>query len=75
MKRIAASAIKNSWPGVLVIFDAPDPESAAAIVGVIVSTGAAKRIKLMNLFTAEEVAKVRKKANQIRAAYLPPNKA
>ena len=29
----------------------------------------------MNLFTAEEVAKVRKKANQIRAAYLPPNKA
>jgi hypothetical protein len=43
-------------------------------LGVGASTGTAKRIKLMNLFTAEEVAKVRKKGHQIRAAYVPPNK-
>ena len=29
----------------------------------------------MSLFTAEEVTRVRKKANQVRSAYLLPNKA
>ena len=73
-KLISMYNMPAEGPGVLVIFDAPDPETAAAIVGVIVSTGAAKAIKLMNLFTADEVAKVRRKGAQIRAAYAPPNK-
>ena len=74
-KLISMYNMPAEGPGVLVIFDAPDTESAAAIVAVIVSTGAAKQIKLMSLFTAEEVTSVRKKAHQVRAAYLPPNKA
>lgn len=74
-KLISMYNMPAEGPGVLVIFDAPGPEAAAAIVAVIVSTGAAKAIKLMNLFTAEEVTKVRHKAAQIRAAYAPQNKA
>ncbi len=74
-KLISMYNMPADGPGELMIFDAPDPESAAAIVAVIVSTGAATQVKLMNLFTAEEVAKVRKKGNAIRSAYLPPNKA
>ena len=74
-KLISMYNMPAEGPGVLVIFDAPDTESAAAIVAVIVSTGAAKQIKLMSLFTGEEVTRVRKKANHIRAAYAAPNKA
>ena len=74
-KLISMYNVPAEGPGVLVIFEAPDPESAAAIVAVVVSTGAAKRIQLMSLFTAEEVTKVRKKAHQIRAAYVAPNRA
>ena len=74
-KLISMYNMPAEGPGVLVIFEAPDTESAAAIVAVIVSTGAAKQIKLMSLFTAGEVTRVRKKAHQIRADYVAPNKA
>ena len=62
-------------PGVLVIFDVPEPEAAPAIVAVIVASGAAKQIRLMRLLTAEEVTKVRHKAKAIRNVFVPPNRA
>jgi len=59
-------------PGVLVIFDVPDPGAAPAIVGVVVAAGTLQNVKLMRLLTQDEVMQVRQKASKLRAAYSPP---
>jgi uncharacterized protein with GYD domain len=59
-------------PGVLIIFDVPDPSTAPAISGVVVSAGALHNVKLTRLLTQDEVTQVRQKATQLRAAYTPP---
>jgi len=61
-------------PGVLAIFDVPDPGAAAAISGVVVASGALHHVKLTRLLTQDEVIHIRQKANQLRGAYKAPGK-
>jgi len=61
-------------PGVLVIIDVPDPNSAPAITGVIVASGSLHNVKLTRLMTQDEVMHVRQKASQLRGAYKAPGK-
>jgi uncharacterized protein with GYD domain len=59
-------------PGILTIFDVPEPSSAAAIAGLVVSAGTMQNVKLVRLLTQEEVVEVRQKANKLKAAYSAP---
>jgi uncharacterized protein with GYD domain len=71
-KLISMYSTPAEGPGVLVIFDVPDPGAAPAIVGVVVAAGTLHHVKLMRLFTQDEVMQVRQKASKLRAAYSPP---
>ena len=73
-KLISMYSTATEGPGVLVIFDVPDPSAAPAISGVVVSAGVIREPKLTRLFTQDEIMQVRKKAGQLRAAYKPPGK-
>jgi len=59
-------------PGVLLIFDVPDPFMAPAIAGVAVATGTAQNVNLTRLFMMDEIKNIRKNAAKIRSAYKPP---
>jgi uncharacterized protein with GYD domain len=59
-------------PGVMVIFDVPDPAMAPAMCGVAVSAGSIQNVELTRLFTMEEIADIRQRARQIHGAYKPP---
>jgi hypothetical protein len=61
-------------PGVLTIFDVPDPAAAAAISGIVVASGAVHNVKLTRLLTQDEVIHVRQIASKLRSAYKPPGK-
>ena len=61
-------------PGVMVIFEVPDPSVAAAITAVAVAGGALHNVKHIRLATQEEVAGIRQKARQIRGSYKAPGK-
>ena len=61
-------------PGVMVIFDVPDPELAAAIGGIAVAGGAVHNLKLVRPLTQDEVKSVQQKARKIRGAYKAPGK-
>jgi hypothetical protein len=61
-------------PGVLVIFDVPDPGAAAAISGVVVAAEVLQNVKLTRLLTQDEIFQVRKHAVKVRSAYKPPRK-
>jgi hypothetical protein len=50
----------------------PEPSSAAAIAGLVVSAGTMQNVKLVRLLTQEEVVEVRQKANKLKAAYSAP---
>lgn len=71
-KLVAMYGRAANGPGVMVIFDVPDPEMAPAICGVAVSAGTIQNAQLTRLFTMDEIARVRQKARQIRGAYKPP---
>lgn len=73
-KLISMYSTPADGPGVLVIFDVPDPSEAAAISGVVVATGALHHVKLTRLLTQDEVTHVRHKAIKLRDAYKPPGK-
>jgi uncharacterized protein with GYD domain len=73
-KLIAMYSTPADGPGVLVIFDVPDPAAAPAICGVVVASGALHHVKLTRLLTQDEVMNVRQKASQLRSAYKPPGK-
>jgi uncharacterized protein with GYD domain len=73
-KLISMYSTPADGPGVLVIFDMPDPSAAAAMSGVVVASGALHNVKLTRLLTQDEVTDVRQKASQLRAAYKPPGK-
>jgi hypothetical protein len=47
-------------PGVLVIFDVPDPGAAAAISGVVIATEVLQNVKRTRLLTQDEIIHVRK---------------
>ena len=61
-------------PGVMLIFDVPDPEMAAAVAGVAFAGGAVQNIKLTRLLTQDELKSIQQKGRQLRAAYKPPGK-
>ena len=71
-KLISMYSTPAEGPGVLVIFDVPDPSAAPAIVGVVVAAGTLQNVKLTRLLTQDEVVQVRQKAAKLRAAYTPP---
>ena len=73
-KLVSMYSYAAEGPGVLVIFDVPDPAAAPAISGVAVAGGAIHNVKLTRLMTQEEVGKVRQKAREIRGSYKAPGK-
>ena len=73
-KLISMYSTAADGPGVLVIFDVPDPSSAPAISGTVVASGAIHNAKLTRLLTQDEVMGVRQKASQLRGAYKAPGK-
>ena len=73
-KLIAMYGTPVDGPGILAIFDVPEPSSAAAISGVVVASGALHHVKLTRLLTQDELVQVRKKAADLRGKYKPPGK-
>jgi uncharacterized protein with GYD domain len=73
-KLISMYSTAAEGPGVLVIFDVPDPSAAPAISGVVVASGALHNAELKRLWTQDEIMQVRKKASELRGAYKPPGK-
>ena len=71
-KLVAMYGRASNGPGVMVIFDVPDPAMAPAISGVAISAGSIQNVELTRLFTMEEIADIRQKAGQLRGAYKPP---
>jgi uncharacterized protein with GYD domain len=73
-KLISMYSTAAEGPGVLMIFDMPDPEMASSMTGVAIAGGAIHNVKLTRLMTQDEVKSVRQKARQLRGAYKPPGK-
>ena len=73
-KLISMYSTATDGPGVLVIFDVPDPSAAPAISGVVLASGAIHHAKLTRLWTPDEITQVRKKASELRGVYKPPGK-
>ena len=71
-KLVAMYGRASNGPGVMVIFDVPDPAMAPAMSGVAVSAGTVQNVQLTRLFTMEEIRDIRQKAGKIRGAYKPP---
>ena len=73
-KLISLYSTAAEGPGVLLIFDVPDPAVASAISGLAVAAGTVNNPKLTRLMTQEEVGVVRQKARELRKSYQPPHK-
>jgi uncharacterized protein with GYD domain len=73
-KLISMYSTAADGPGVLVIFDTPDPGAAPAISGVLAASGAAHNLELKRLWTQDEIMQVRQKASKLRSVYKPPGK-
>jgi len=71
-KIVAMYGRAANGPGVLLIFDVPDPAMAPAMVGVAVAAGAIQNPELTRLFTMDEIADIRQKARQLYSVYKPP---
>ena len=67
-KLISMYSTPSDGPGVLTIFDVPDPGAAPAIVGIVVAAGTLQNVKLTRLLTQDEIIPVRQKAAQ----FAPP---
>lgn len=73
-KLVSMYSTAANGPGVLVIFDVPDPNAAPAVSGILVASGAAHNVTLTRLWMQDEIKQVRQKAAQLRGAYKPPGK-
>ena len=71
-KLVSMYSTAADGPGIMVIFDVPDPSAAPAINGVVIASGALQNAKLTRLFTQDEIIKVRQTAAKLRASYSPP---
>ena len=71
-KLISMYSTATNGPGVLVIFDVPDPSSAPAISGTVIAAGAIHNVNLTRLWTQDEIMQVRQTASKLRSAYKPP---
>jgi uncharacterized protein with GYD domain len=57
---------------VVVIYEAPDAISAAAVSMALGATGTAASVETSQLFTMDEAVSAMTKAGQIRSSYTPP---
>jgi len=71
-KLISMYSTAADGPGVLLIFDVPDPNAAPAITGLVVASGTIHNVGLTRLWTQDEIMQVRQKAVQLRSSYTPP---
>ena len=71
-KLISMYSTATDGPGVLVIFDVPDPNAAPAISGTVIAAGAIQNARLTRLWTQDEIMQVRQKAVVLRGSYKPP---
>ena len=71
-KLVSFYGVPVDGPGVLTIFDVPDPSAAPAIAGLVIAAGTLQNVKLVRLLTQEEVVQVRQNAIKLKAAYSPP---
>lgn len=71
-KLVSMYSVAADGPGVLVIFDVPDPSAAPAISGLTVTAGTLQNVRLMRLYTQDEIKQVRQNAAKLRPAYKPP---
>jgi uncharacterized protein with GYD domain len=71
-KLISMYSTATDGPGILVIFDVPDPNAAPAISGTVVAAGTIHNAHLTRLWTQDEITQVRQKAAQLRGSYKPP---
>ena len=71
-KLISMYSTAANGPGVLIIFDVPDPSAAPAVSGIAVAAGAVHNVTLTRLWTQDEITEVRQKAAKLRGAYTPP---
>ncbi|MGY3484174.1 uncharacterized protein with GYD domain [Bradyrhizobium sp. USDA 4011] len=71
-KLISMYSTAADGPGVMVIFDVPDPSVAPAISGVVLAAGTMQNVRLVRLFTQDEIKVVRQHAGKLKAAYSPP---
>lgn len=74
-KLVAMYGRASNGPGVMVIFDVPDPDMAVAISGVAVASGAVQNPQMTRLFTMDEVKAIRQKRLRISGAYKAPGQA
>ena len=74
-KLVSMYAKASNGPGVMVIFDVPDPQMSAAITGVAVASGAVHNVQLTRLYTTAEMNEIREKRVRISGAYKPPGQA
>ena len=72
-KMVAFYGTPVEGPGILTIFDVPDPSSAPAIAGLVVAAGTVQNVKLVRLLTQDEVVQVRQNAIKLKAAYSAPS--
>jgi uncharacterized protein with GYD domain len=73
-KLISMYSTAADGPGVLIIYDVPDPNAAAAISGIAIAAGTVHNVQLTRLLTQDEVTHVRQKARELRGSYKPPGK-
>ena len=59
-KLISMYSTAANGPGILVIFDMPDPNAAPALSGVVVASGALQNVELKRLWTQEEITSVKR---------------
>jgi uncharacterized protein with GYD domain len=71
-KLVAIYGISHNGPGVMTIVDVPDHDSAVAITGTAVESGAFTNGRLIRLFTMDEVKAIRQKRAKIAGAYKAP---
>jgi uncharacterized protein with GYD domain len=71
-KLVSMYSTASDGPGVMTIFDVPDPSMAPVISGLTVTAGSLQNVKLMRLFTQDEIKQVRQNAVKLRSSYSPP---
>lgn len=73
-KLLSMYSTAANGPGILAIIDVPDGNTAPALSGVLVGSGALQNPTLTRLWTPDEITQIRQKASQLRGAYKPPGK-
>jgi uncharacterized protein with GYD domain len=71
---VAKKVIEAAGGKMICFFSVPEPDSAAAISGIVVATNTLHNVQLKRLLTQAEVVQVRQKAAKLRTAYTPPSK-